>query len=141
MKYAWYSCNDHNRPYPSGFHIDIESIEDAIREALKCLGNPEHLIGAAAFGDNSSWDKKSLTIPEIINIINTKNYCQFKSPDKQGWSRVETMDNYNKEEQYLLEAMGNFAQEEANKTGKEQTARSLGGLSVTVKPKKNKKGT
>ena len=136
--YAWYSCNDHNRPLPSGFHIDVKSIDDALTAALNCIGNPKNIIGAAAFGDNSPWDKKLLTTDEIKHIINTQGYCQFSAQNKDGWSRVETMDNYNKEQQDLIEAMKSYAQEEADATGKEQTARSLGGLSVTAKPKKSR---
>lgn len=63
-------------------------------------------------------------------------YCQFKIAGKDGWSRVETMDHYKKEQEDMMEVMQDSAQKEADMSGKECTATSLGGLTVTAKPKK-----
>lgn len=134
MKYAWYSIND-----ARGFHLEVESLEEAVKSALGCLGNVKDLVGAAEFGSTPFWDRKPLTIQEIMDIVEKHGYCQFKGSNKDAWSRVETMDSYNKGQEMLLGVMKKSAQKEADITGKETTARSLGGMSVTVKPK-NKRG-
>jgi hypothetical protein len=140
MKYAWYSTSDQNRPYPSGFHTDEESLEKCIKKALECLGNPKEIIGAAEALTSFAWDNKPLSTKEIVEIVGTGGYCQFGPKSKNGWSRVETMDHYNEDQRLMLEAMEGHAQREADATGKQMIATSLGGLSVTAKPKKRKGG-
>jgi hypothetical protein len=46
------------------------------------------------------------------------------------------MDHYKKEQEDMMEVMQDSAQKEADMSGKECTATSLGGLTVTAKPKK-----
>lgn len=167
MKYAWYSSNDSNQPWPSGYHENIGSLNKAIKDGLNVMYKrlaawwPEIeksktvIIGKPMFGSKPTWEDVVLTENEMAEYVEKQGLCQIglryvgemteairkhvgPQGDIQGFLKICTMKFLKDERAMLIEHMKETAQDYADADGKSATVGNNSLGWYTAEPKAKK---